>query len=59
MGKFVIYDTTSNTGAEYIDPNGENCTLEENAEKFDTEKEAAEAINRRRWHPWAVVYELN
>lgn len=56
---YVIYDTTSNTGAEYIDANGNNCVLEENAEKFETYWEASDAITRRGWDEWATVYELS
>lgn len=56
---YVIYDTTSNTGAEYIDANGNNCVLEENAEKFETSQEASDAITIRGWDEWATVYELS
>jgi len=58
MKRFVIMDTTSNTGAEYIDCNGENCVLEENAEQFESSQEASDAITRRGWDAWATVYEI-
>ena len=34
--KYYIKDNTANTGREYIDENGENCALQENAVNFDT-----------------------
>jgi len=34
MSKYIIMDSTSNTGKYYIDENGDNC-IEENAEVFD------------------------
>ncbi len=52
---FVIADTTSNTDRIYIDCNGENCELEENAMIFETEKEAEEYIKTSEWSEWASV----
>ena len=46
--KFIIIDSTSNSGADYIGSDGFNCHLESNAIEFDSEKQAkefAESLN--------------
>ena len=45
---YIIVDTTENTGRMYIGEGGENCSLEENAMVFATEKEAIEKIAEGR-----------
>ena len=54
---YIIVDTTENTGRMYIGEGGENCSLEENAMVFATEKEAIEKIERSNWEDWASTME--
>jgi hypothetical protein len=53
--KFIIVDKTANTGKYYIDKNGDNCSLIENAATYDTEKEAEETIKNNGWEKWATT----
>lgn len=53
MTKYIIIDTTANTGKEYINHMGENCELIENAYFFDTEAEAKKQA--RKYGEWAKV----
>jgi hypothetical protein len=57
--KYVIVDTTENTGRMYMNAFGENCQLEENAMLFDTEEKANETIKVNGWENWATVIESN
>jgi len=38
--KFIIMDSTNNTGKDYISADGSNSSLEENAITFETKEEA-------------------
>jgi enolase len=42
---YYIKDDTSNTGRNYLDENGYNVALQENAQAFDTYDEAVEHCN--------------
>ena len=44
--KYYVCDSTSNTGEIYIDENGKNVALLENAQDFETEKEAQGFANK-------------
>lgn len=56
---YVIMDTTENTGRPFIDMNGDNCALLENAETFDTKRDALKAIESRKWGEWAKVVDIS
>lgn len=53
--KYIIVDSTANTGKEYINHMGENTALIENAQIFNT-KEAAEK-QAKEYGNWAAVIE--
>ena len=55
--KFFIKDNTANTRKVYICENGENTSLQENAEFFDTKEEAQDKIEKKDWSAWAYVSE--
>jgi hypothetical protein len=55
---YIICDKTENTGQPYIGENGENCSLEENAVKYEYEQIAREVIEKNNWQEWAVIIEL-
>ncbi len=52
---FVVMDNSENTGRCYIDDNGENCSLEENAKLFDTREDAQEYIDAVNGGEWAYI----
>jgi len=52
---YLIVDTTANSESIYIDAQGENNTLEENAMVFGSKKEANQTIKRNNWGLWAEV----
>lgn len=56
---YLIIDITANTNRIYIDTNGDNCELEENAMVFATEKDANEKIKDYNWGGWATVMETD
>lgn len=56
---YLIVDTTENTGRMYIGEGGENCSLEENAMIFATEKEARKKIDKNGWNDWASIMETD
>lgn len=57
--KHIIIDTTTNSDRPYIDHNGENCELLENAEVFGSAEEALNTIRVNDWSGWACVKPLN
>lgn len=56
---YLITDTTENTGKIYINSDGENVSLEENAMVFKMEKEAEQKIIDCNWGKWAATLETD
>lgn len=56
---YLIVDTTCNTGEIFIDTDGENSKLEENAMVFKTDFQANEFINKNGWSEWAKTHETS
>jgi hypothetical protein len=56
---YIIIDKTANTGAIYIDHEGENCNLEENAFILESFKDAVTWLDTKfkSWDKWAVIIE--
>jgi len=52
---FLIADSTSNTGKEYISEDGSNTGDETSAKLFKTEEETKDYINSQDWSDWAYV----
>ena len=59
MEKHIIVDTTQTVGKPYIDINGENTDLIENADVFESKLEAESYINYYSWNNWAIVEPLS
>jgi len=53
--QFIIQDLTA-TDKKYIDENGENVNLVENAKVYDTEQEAQKVIEDNNWKSWAYLF---
>ena len=61
MKQFIIVDNTSNTGRNYIDANGDNVALEENACKFNSVRDAEDFARGLvcGTHNWFCVIETD
>jgi hypothetical protein len=58
--KFFLKDFSQNTGREYIADDRQNCTLQENAASFDSQRDAEEfAFNLfgPNWVSWGYIAE--
>jgi len=53
--KYIILDSTVNHDRIYIDADGGNNELLENAEIFESEKAAELKIKDNNWEKWAVT----
>lgn len=57
--KYIICDNTSNTGANYIDSNGGNVNLEENAAIFNSKIDAEKFMKTLpNYREWAYITEI-
>ena len=52
---FLIADSTSNTGKEYISEDHSNTGDQTSAKLFKTEEDAKDHINSQDWGDWAYV----
>ncbi len=50
--KYIILDKTANHERIYIDCNGENCELLENAEVFESMIDVDQKILENNWNNW-------